>query len=95
MLQPQNGYVLVRVLERENKTKSGIYIPSKPNPNEPMRGLVVALPPWQQELNHIELELADVILFNAYSSAEIRTTIGEDEVSCLLVRATDILAREV
>lgn len=93
MLKPMNGHLLVQIVEKEARTASGIYIPSTASANEPKRARVLAVAD-----DTTDYAYGDVVLFTTYSSVEVRAPLdpnNEQSVKALLVRAEDILAKEV
>jgi len=93
-LRPLGDRVVVKPVEREEKTKSGIVLPDTAK-EKPQRGRVLAVGPGARDENgeHIamDLEEGDEIIFSKYGGTEIK--LGVDEV--LILRESDVLAKVV
>ncbi len=88
-IKPLSDRVLVRPVEAEEKTSSGIIIPDTAK-EKPQRGTVVAAGPGKVENgNKIEMSVkeGDEILYGKYSGTEV-TLDGEE---FLIMRESDIL----
>lgn len=83
-LRPLGARVLVRVLEEESVTSSGLVIPDTAK-EKPQRGEVVAVGD-DEEL--IKVAPGDKVLYPRYSGTEVRVG-GEDH---LILEANDLLA---
>jgi len=86
-IEPIGDRVLVKVLEDENKTASGIILPETAK-EKPQRGLVVAV----AENDYDEappVSVGDTIIFAKYSGTEIKV----DQDKYLVLETSDILAR--
>ncbi len=83
-LQPMGTRILVKPLEQEAKTSSGLYIPETAK-EKPQTGVVVAT----GDDEGIKLKIDDKILFAKYSGTEFRM----DGVDYLLMECGDVLAR--
>jgi chaperonin GroES len=83
-LQPMGSRVLVKPLEQEGKTSSGLFLPETAK-EKPQTGLVIAVGDDEE----IRLKVNDKILFAKYSGAEFRM----DGTDYLLLEASDVLAR--
>lgn len=83
-LQPLGSRVLVKPLEQENKTSSGLLLPETAK-EKPQTGLVVAVGDDEE----IKLKVNDKVLFAKYSGAEFRL----DGNEYLLLDSSDILAK--
>lgn len=88
-VQPLGARVLVRVLEDESVTPSGLVIPDTAK-EKPQRGVVVAVGD-DDEL--IKVKPGETVLYPRYSGTELRLE-GRDH---LVIDATDLVAvlREV
>ena len=90
-LKPLGDRVVVKALEREEVTKSGIYLPDTAK-EKPQEGRVEAVGPGRildnGERSKIELKEGDRVLFAKYAGTEFKLD-GED---LLILRESDILA---
>ena len=93
-LKPLEDRVVVKALETEEKTASGIVLPDTAK-EKPQRGRVLAVGPGARDENGehvpIDLEEGDEIIFSKYGGTEIK--LGLDEV--LILRESDVLAKVV
>ena len=85
-IEPLGDRVLVKVLEQESQTPSGIILPETAK-EKPQHGLVVAVS--HDEMAEIPVEVGDKVLFAKYSGTEIKV----DGTPHLLLESSDILAR--
>jgi len=86
-IEPIGDRVLVKVLEEESQTPSGIILPETAK-EKPQRGIVVAVGEGEgEELPPVEV--GDKVIFAKYSGTEIELE-GEDH---LILEISDILAR--
>ncbi len=89
-IRPLNDRVLVRRFEGEEKTKSGLYIPSTAK-EKPGQGEVVAVGPGKLnekgERTPLEIKVGDTVLFGKYSGTDIKV----DGVEHLILREDEIL----
>ena len=83
-IRPLSSRVLVRVLEEESVTTSGIVLPDTAK-EKPQRGEVVAIGD-DDEL--IKVDVGDVVLYPKYTGTEVSVE-GEEH---LILEATDLLA---
>jgi chaperonin GroES len=85
-IEPLGDRVLVKVLDQESQTPSGIILPETAR-EKPQQGLVVAVS--QDEDAQIAVELGDKVLFAKYAGADMKV----DGTPHLLLESSDILAR--
>jgi chaperonin GroES len=88
-IKPLSDRVLVRPIEAEEKTSSGIIIPDSAK-EKPQRGTVIAAGPGKVENGNkidISVKEGDEILYGKYSGTEV-TLEGEE---FLIMRESDIL----
>jgi chaperonin GroES len=85
-IKPLADRVLVEPKEAEEKTASGLYIPTTAK-EKPQRGTVVAAGPGKKD-EPMEVKVGDEILYGKYSGTEV-TVDGKDY---LIMRLSDILA---
>ena len=83
-IQPLGTRVLIKPLEQETKTSSGLYLPESAK-EKPQTGEVVAV----GDDESIKLKAKDKVLFAKYSGAEFKY----DGVDYLLMESNDVLAR--
>ena len=83
-IQPLGSRVLVRVLEEESVTTSGIVLPDTAR-EKPQRGEVVAIGDDEET---IKVAPGDVVLYPKYTGTEVE--IERDDH--LILEATDLLA---
>ncbi len=86
-VEPIGDRVLVKVLEEEAKTPSGIILPDTAK-EKPQRGVVVAVGESSYD-EPIPVEVGDKVMFAKFSGTEIKLE-GEDH---LILEIGDILAR--
>ncbi len=89
-LRPLHDRVIVKRLEEERKTASGIVIPDTAA-EKPDQGEVLAVGPGKKndkgEMGAMSVKVGDRVLFGKYSSSEIKID-GED---LLIMREDEIL----
>jgi chaperonin GroES len=83
-IQPLGTRILIRPLEQEAKTTSGLYLPETAK-EKPQTGEVVAI----GDDESIKLKVKDKVLFAKYSGTEFKF----ENVDYLLLESTDVLAR--
>lgn len=83
-IQPLGTRVLVKPLEQDTKTASGLFLPESAK-EKPQTGEVVAI----GDDESIKLKPKDKVLFAKYSGTEFKY----DGVDYLLLEANDVLAR--
>lgn len=83
-IQPMGARILVKPLEQESKTATGLYIPETAK-EKPQTGMVVAV----GDDEDIKLKVNDKILFAKYSGTEIK--LGSDDY--LIMECSDVLAK--
>jgi len=92
-LQPLADRVLVKPMEKEEKTKSGIYLPDTAK-EKPQEGEIIAVGPGK--LNDegqripMDLKVGDKVLYAKYGGTEIKV----DDVEMMILRESDILAKK-
>ncbi len=87
-LEPLGNRVLVQVLEQEERTKGGIYLPETAK-EKPQQARVIAI--GEEAKEELSLEVGDVVIFPKYSGTEVR--VGDEEF--LILNADDVLAKVV
>ena len=83
-IQPMGTRVLIKPLEQESKTSSGLLL-SETAKEKPQTGLVVAIGDDEE----IKLKVNDKVLFAKYSGTEFKM----DGTEYLLLEANDVLAK--
>ena len=93
-LQPLGDRLIVKVLEEDAMTPSGIVLPDTAQ-EKPQRGNVLAVGPGPRDEDgeHIKMDVekGDEIIFSKYGGTEIK--VGGDED--LILRESDVLAKVV
>ncbi len=91
-IKPLNGYVVIKPLEQEEMTKSGIVIPDTANKEKPQEGEVVAVAEKNISSNGtdlpIEMKVGDKVLYGRYSGEDVKV----DEVEYKIVEMTSVRA---
>ncbi len=92
-LQPLADRVVVKPMERVEKTKSGIYIPDTAK-EKPQEGEVVAVGPGRLSEDGkriaMDIKVGDIVIYAKYGGSEIKI---EDE-DYIILREGDILAKK-
>ena len=92
-LQPLADRVVVKPVEREEKTKSGIYIPDTAK-ERPQEGKVIAVGPGRLSEDGkriaMDIKVGDTVIYAKYGGTEIKI---EDE-ELVILRESDILAKK-
>jgi len=92
-LQPLADRVLVKPMEKEEKTKSGIYLPDTAK-EKPQEGEVVAVGPGKMTDDGkripLEIKVGDTVIYAKYGGTEIKV----DDEEMMILRESDILAKK-
>jgi chaperonin GroES len=92
-LQPLADRVLVKPTEKEEKTKSGIYLPDTAK-EKPQEGEVLAVGPGKigDDGKRIpsDLKVGDKVIYAKYGGTEIKV----DDENLIILRESDILAKK-
>ncbi len=92
-LQPLADRVVVKPMEREEKTKSGIYLPDTAK-EKPQEGEVVAVGPGRVTDDGkriaLDIKVGDMVIYARYGGSEVKI---EDE-EFVILRESDILAKK-
>jgi len=92
-LQPLGDRVLVRPTEKEEKTKSGIYLPDTAK-EKPQEGEIIAVGPGKYDETGkripMDLKVGDKVIYAKYGGTEIKVE-GEE---MMILRESDILAKK-
>jgi chaperonin GroES len=85
-IKPLADRVVIKPLEAQEKTVSGIIIPDSAK-EKPQRGTVIATGPGTKD-DKMEVKIGDVVLYGKYAGTEISI----DNKDYLIMKQTDILA---
>ena len=92
-LQPLADRVVVRPIEREDKTKSGIILPDTVK-EKPQEGEVIAAGPGRigddGKRIALEVKVGDIVIYAKYGGTEIKI----DDEELMILRESDILAKK-
>ena len=92
-LQPMGDRLVVKPIQTEEKTKSGIYLPDTAK-EKPQEGKVIAVGPGRvtEEGKRIppDVEVGDIVIYTKYGGSEIKVD-GEE---LIIMRESDILAKK-
>ncbi|HHT36086.1 MAG: co-chaperone GroES [Candidatus Wallacebacter cryptica] len=90
-LKPLGDRVILKVLEAEEKTQSGIFLPDNAK-EKPQQGKVLAVGPGKHndkgELIPVNVNVGDTVIFAKYAGTEVKYQ-GEEY---LIVKESDLLA---
>ncbi len=85
-IKPLSDRVLVKPMEAESKTASGLIIPDTAK-EKPQKGTVVAAGPGTKD-EEMQVKVGDVVLYGKYAGSELNV----DGTDYLMMRQSDILA---
>jgi len=92
-LKPLADRVVVKPIEREEKTKSGIYLPDTAK-EKPQEGKVIAVGPGRLSEDGKRLvpdiKVGDIVIYAKYGGTEIKI----DDEELIILRESDILAKK-
>jgi chaperonin GroES len=92
-LQPLADRLVVKPVQKDDKTKGGIIIPDTAK-EKPQEGEVVAVGPGRltDEGKRIpmDLKVGDRVIYSKYGGSEIKV----DDVDMIILRESDILAKK-
>jgi len=92
-LQPLADRVLVKPIEKEEKTKSGIYLPDTAK-EKPQEGEILAVGPGKMTDDGkripLDLKVGDRVIYAKYGGTEIKV----DDEELIILRESDILAKK-
>jgi chaperonin GroES len=93
-LQPLADRLVVKPIQKEEMTKSGIFIPDTAK-EKPQEGEVIAVGPGKMsddgKIIPMDLKVGDRVIYSKYGGSEIKI----DDVEMIILRESDILARKV
>lgn len=91
-LKPLSDNVIIKALEGEEKTKSGIILPDTVDKEKPEKGEVVAVGPGKLLDNgsraQMSVKIGDRVVFKKYSPDEVKV----DDQEYLVISEADIIA---
>lgn len=91
-VRPLADRVVVQPQEKEEKTRSGIFLPDTASKEKPQEGSVMAVGEGKLDDNGkrtpVSVQVGDRVLFAKYAGTEVRI----DEVDYLILAEKDILA---
>ena len=93
-LQPLADHVMVKSIDKEEKTKSGIYIPDTAK-EKPQEGEIIAVGPGRMTEDGKaritpDVEVGDIVIYTKYGGSEIKID-GEE---LIIMREGDILTKK-
>ena len=91
-LQPLGDRIVVKAVEQETQTKSGIYIPDSAK-ERPQEGSVIAVGPGKVNDDGtraaMDVVVGDTVIYSKFAGTEFE----EDGEEFLVMRETDVLAK--
>jgi chaperonin GroES len=92
-LQPLADRLVVRPIEAEEKTKTGIYLPDTAK-EKPQEGEVLAVGPGRLSEDGkrvaMDVKVGDIVIYAKYGGTEIKV----DDEELMILRESDILAKK-
>ena len=92
-LQPLADRVVVQPIEKEEKTKSGIYLPDTAR-EKPQEGKVIAVGPGRLSESGkriaMDIKVGDTVIYAKYGGTEFKV----DDEELMILRESDILAKK-
>ena len=92
-LQPMADRVFVKPIEKEEMTKSGIYLPDTAK-EKPQEGEVIAAGPGKMTDDGkrvaMDVKVGDTVIYTKYGGMEIKI----DDEELIILRESDILAKK-
>jgi len=92
-LQPLADRLVVKPIEMEGKTKTGIYLPDTAK-EKPQEGKVVAVGPGRLSDDGkrvaMDVKVGDIVLYTKYGGTEIKV----DDEELMILRESDVLAKK-
>jgi len=85
-IKPLADRVLIKPMEAEQKTASGIIIPDTAK-EKPQKGTIIAVGPGTSE-EKMEVKPGDTVLYGKYAGTELTI----DNIDYLIMKQSDILA---
>ncbi len=92
-LQPLADRLVVKPIEKEEKTKSGIILPDTAK-EKPQEGEVIAVGPGRMTDDgkriEMDVKVGDRVIYSKYGGSEIKI----DDEEMIILRESDILAKK-
>ncbi|HUV75780.1 MAG TPA: co-chaperone GroES [Dehalococcoidales bacterium] len=92
-LQPLADRLVVKPIEREEKTKTGIYLPDTAK-EKPQEGEVIAVGPGRLSEDGkriaMDIKVGDRVIYAKYGGTEIKV----DDEELVILRESDVLAKK-
>jgi len=92
-LQPLADRIVVKPIEVEEKTKTGIYLPDTAK-EKPQEGKVLAAGPGRLSDDGkriaMDVKVGDIVVYSKYGGTEIKV----DDEELIILRESDILAKK-
>jgi len=92
-LQPTADRLVVKPIEAEEKTKTGIYLPDTAK-EKPQEGKVLAVGPGRLSDDGkrvaMDIKVGDIVVYSKYGGTEIKV----DDEELIILRESDILAKK-
>ena len=92
-LEPMGDRLVVKPMQSEEKTKSGIYLPDTAK-EKPQEGKVIAVGPGRMTDDGkripMDLKVGDRVIYSKYGGSEIKI----DDIDMIILRESDILAKK-
>ena len=92
-LQPLADRLVVKPIEREEMTKTGIYLPDTVK-EKPQEGKVIAVGPGRLsedgKLIPMDVKVGDIVVYSKYGGIDYKL----DDEDVLILRESDILAKK-
>ena len=92
-LQPMADRLVVKPIEMEEKTKTGIYLPDTAK-EKPQEGKVLAVGPGRLSDDGkriaMDIKAGDIVVYSKYGGTEIKV----DDEELIILRESDILAKK-
>lgn len=96
-LHPVEDHIIIKPIENENKTASGIILPDS-NKEKPSKGVVIAVGKWKildnGQRGPIEVNVGDIVYFTKYSPDELEVMEEGQKTKYLVVKHNSIIAIE-
>lgn len=87
-IKPLGDRVVVKTMDREEKTQGGIVLPDTAK-EKPMQGKIVAVGPKASEKAGFDLKEGDIVIYSKYGGTEVKY---DGETYLILNGDNDILA---
>lgn len=91
-LKPVSDHIILKVVEKETTTASGIIIPDTIDKERPEKGTVISVGPGALLENgtrrSMEIKVGDTVIFKKYAPDEVEV----DNEKYLVIRESDVMA---